>query len=273
MPVTATGGTVSVTGRTLVHPSISDPSLLDRIAERLNDTLGAEHVIVYGSVARGEATVDSDVDLFVIAPSSEDRFPRMDRVRTAIRDLDAHRLVSPLVATPDEVRARLEADDRFLRQIIETGVELGRPNRPDARDTWGRIRPMPGARPSDSWRQQARRDWRRMNVLLAETDGDGGGMFLQQALEKLLKGWLLEQGWELQKTHALDRLLVDAQAYEPTLLVFGPLAERVSRYYAAGRYPDAPSTGPTVEQVRLDAGEALLLARALFPDEDLAPRP
>lgn len=266
--------------KALAHPKMADPSVLARIAERLQRELGAEAVIVYGSVARGEATADSDIDLFVIAPSGEPRLQRTLGASAAIRDLDPAGLISPLVLTPEEVRRRLEADDRFIRLIIDTGIELsgdGRPDREpntgpeqDARSKWGRIRPMPGARPSESWRRNARQDWHRLSVLLDDDDGPGAGIFLQQTLEKFLKGWLLEQGWELRKTHALPELLDTACTHEPTLIAFRPFCERVSKYFLAGRYPDAEPEAPDAEQVRGDLGEAALLVRALFSDERLS---
>src|SRR6266540_2316147 len=204
-----------------------DASGLSRIAERLKRELGAEHVIVYGSVARGEATPDSDVDLLVIAPSTEKAFDRIDRARHAIRDLSQGLEISPLVLTPQEVQCRLEADDRFIRQIIDTGIEVGESDVSrghdrlssgrDARSRWGGVRPMPGARASTSWRQQAGRDWRRLQVHVRETDAPAAGLFLQQSLEKFLKGWLLDRGWELQKTHSLTALLDAASAHDPSL--------------------------------------------------------
>lgn len=42
---------------------------LKAIADRLRDRYGAERVLVYGSVARGEPTEHSDIDLLVIAPT------------------------------------------------------------------------------------------------------------------------------------------------------------------------------------------------------------
>jgi uncharacterized protein len=252
----------------LKHPDLRDPSVLTGVAERLRRELGAEHVIVYGSVARGDARADSDVDLLVIAPSTEDDLQRWSRARAAIRDLGIGPTVSPLVLTPDEVRTRLEADDRFIRQIIETGIEID-PGERDARGTWGRIRPMPGAHPADSWRHHARQDWQGMHLHLAANSAYGASTFLQQAVEKFLKGWLLEQGWQLGKTHHLDKLLDAARHYDPALVGFGPFCERVSKYYLEGRYPGGPGVSPSLEQVRLDVGEALLLVRALFPDEEL----
>ncbi len=74
------------TAGALSHPRVSDPSVLPRIAERLKRDLDAEAVIVYGSVARGEAHADSDIDLLVIAPPDGDREPWLERVRRAIDD-------------------------------------------------------------------------------------------------------------------------------------------------------------------------------------------
>jgi predicted nucleotidyltransferase/HEPN domain-containing protein len=251
---------------TLKHPDMPDPSVLARIAERLRRELGAEDVIVYGSVARGEATAHSDIDLLVIAPSEDEIYQRMARARAAIRDLSAGLPVSPMVVTPDEVRQRLEADDRFLRQIIETGVEVSGATGRSARRKWGGIRPMPGVRPSESWRQHARQDWQSLNIQLAAGSGYGAGVFLQQAIEKFLK----DHGWQLQKTHDLDVLLNAARGHDPTLARFRPLCERVSSYYFADRYPGAGGTSPSAAQVQADLAEATGLISALFPDEQLA---
>jgi predicted nucleotidyltransferase len=109
---------------TLAHPDMPDPTVLSRIADRLRERLGATRVIVYGSVARGEATVHSDVDLLVVAPSNEKGYVRMANARAAIRDLSFGLPISPLVLTPDEVVRRLERGDPFVREIVEQGVEL-----------------------------------------------------------------------------------------------------------------------------------------------------
>ena len=109
---------------TLTHPDLDDPAVLTRIADRLRLELGAQRVTVYGSVARGEATIDSDIDLLVIAPSTEKGYQRMARARAVIRDLSFGLPISPLVLTPSELRDRLVAGDPFLEEIIQTGVEL-----------------------------------------------------------------------------------------------------------------------------------------------------
>ena len=110
--------------KVVIHPDMPNPAVLSRIAERLKRTLGAERVIVYGSAARGEATIHSDIDLLVIAPTTEKGYLRMARARALIRDLSFGLPTSPLVLTPSEVQQRIATGDPFIREIIETGVEL-----------------------------------------------------------------------------------------------------------------------------------------------------
>jgi HEPN domain-containing protein/predicted nucleotidyltransferase len=254
---------------TLEHPKISDPTLLTRIGERLQRDLGAEHVIVYGSVAWGKPTRDSDIDLLVIAPCEGSPYERITTARAAIRELTSGLTVSPLVVTPGEVQQRLKADDRFIRLILETGVEVMQGARRSARSRWGGMRPMPRVKPSDSWREHARQDWGRLQLLLGAGDASAASWFLQQAIEKYLKGWLLDHGWPLQKTHDLKALLNAACAYNSALAGFLPLLDQVSSYYWVDRYPGAGGTSPTVSQVETDRDDANGLILALFPDEQV----
>lgn len=110
--------------RDITHPDLPDPTVLGRIAQRLKNELRAEKVIVYGSVAKGEATRDSDIDLLVIAPGREKAYLRMARVLGAVEDISRGIPLSPIVLTPEEMQERMAQGDAFLRQILEEGVPL-----------------------------------------------------------------------------------------------------------------------------------------------------
>jgi HEPN domain-containing protein len=122
---------------------------------------------------------------------------------------------------------------------------------------------------SADWLPYARKDWWRASLMLRELDPEGAGFNLQQAVEKYLKGWLLDRGWILRKTHELDRLLDAAEQYDPGLQQYRPLCERVSAYYLLQRYPLAAPSSLQAEQVRLDVTEARSLVLTLFPSETL----
>jgi len=101
--------------------------VMDRIraiSERLKEEYNAESVILYGSYARGEATEDSDVDLFIIAPTKERFFERMATVLRLTRDLHNKLPLQPIVLTNEEVEQRLQRGDQFVKQIIEEGLHL-----------------------------------------------------------------------------------------------------------------------------------------------------
>lgn len=69
---------------------------------------------------------------------------------------------------------------------------------------------------------------------MRDGDADGAGFFLQQALEKYLKAFLLSQRWKLKKVHTLQSLLDEAAAFMPDLSALRPICERVSGFYIGG---------------------------------------
>ena len=94
------------------------------ISERLKKEYKAQKVILYGSYAKGEATEDSDVDLFIIAPTNERFFQRMATVLGLIRDLKKGIPIEPIVLTAEEVEKRIKVGDQFIQEIIEEGIYL-----------------------------------------------------------------------------------------------------------------------------------------------------
>ncbi len=120
---------------------------------------------------------------------------------------------------------------------------------------------------SARWLPYARRDWSRALLLHREHDPDGAGIHLQQAIEKYLKGWLLDRGWSLRRTHEVDLLLDDATTYDSSLQPFRGICERLSGYYLVERYPSPSPGGPTEAQIAIDLVEARHLVLILFPSE------
>ena len=100
------------------------------------------------------------------------------------------------------------------------------------------------------WFAKARQDVRTVEILLREEgDAEVAGFHLQQAVEKYLKGYLLSQGWELQRIHNLEVLLNEAIRFEPELERFRELCEEATDFYTLERYPFFASPGITLEGV------------------------
>jgi HEPN domain-containing protein len=95
-------------------------------------------------------------------------------------------------------------------------------------------------------------------------------MHLQQPVEKYLKGWLLDRGWGLRRTHEVASLVDDASKYVPSLQAYRGLGERLSDYYLVERYPPAGLAGPSETLITADLAEARRLVLLLFPDETLS---
>jgi len=97
---------------------------IKKISERLKKNYSAQRVILFGSYARREATEDSDIDLFIIAPTKERFFERMASVKRTIRDLRYGLPISPIVLTPEELDQRVKIGDQFIQGILKRGITV-----------------------------------------------------------------------------------------------------------------------------------------------------
>ncbi len=98
------------------------------------------------------------------------------------------------------------------------------------------MRPEESLYPAD-WLRIAEKDFERVRRLLGVQDAEAAGFFLQQALEKFFKAFLLSKGWQLRRTHDLEVLLNEAIIYAPGLEPFRPVCQKVSGFYLVERYP------------------------------------
>ncbi|MGD9729877.1 MAG: nucleotidyltransferase domain-containing protein, partial [Nitrospiraceae bacterium] len=83
--------------------SAVDRARLKTIADRLRRDYGAGRVILFGSAARDTATHHSDIDLLVIADTSERFYERPAAVLRTVRDLSYGMPLAPIVLTSQEL--------------------------------------------------------------------------------------------------------------------------------------------------------------------------
>ncbi|OGC21831.1 hypothetical protein A2291_04665 [candidate division WOR-1 bacterium RIFOXYB2_FULL_42_35] len=99
-----------------------DDNLIASIVKKISTKFQPKKVYLFGSRAWGNPTVDSDLDLFVVMPSSL----RRDNRSVEISKLFPDRLFSldVLVYTPKEVEKSLQNNNPFIKEIISKGIVL-----------------------------------------------------------------------------------------------------------------------------------------------------
>lgn len=100
------------------------------------------------------------------------------------------------------------------------------------------------------WLRIADKDWRRAERALEDADAEEAGFWLQQAVEKYLKAYLLWKGWELKRIHDLEILVNEATRLDVRFRGFEEACRKISGYYLAERYPTLSEFSLTLDEVR-----------------------
>lgn len=93
-------------------------SYIQNVCQRIADAYQPEKIILFGSHAYGKPTRESDVDLLVVMKFDG------NPIRQAIKISNELGLVTPmdlLIRTPEQIAARLDLEDTFMREIVERG--------------------------------------------------------------------------------------------------------------------------------------------------------
>lgn len=108
-----------------IHPPgfapVTDEALTG-IVNKLVKALHPEQIILFGSFAYGEPTVDSDVDLLVIMETDDSPVERYVTVSSLLTPRPFP--LDILVKTPAEIATALTGDDFFIEEIMAQGKRL-----------------------------------------------------------------------------------------------------------------------------------------------------
>jgi uncharacterized protein len=91
---------------------------IEEFAHKIAEQFHPEKIILFGSYAYGNPTLDSDVDLMVIMDHDTRNVEMAIKISTAIRrpfSLDL------FVRRPQDIETRIGMGDQFIREIIERG--------------------------------------------------------------------------------------------------------------------------------------------------------
>jgi HEPN domain-containing protein len=220
--------------------------LLDPVVEYFKP----QRVILFGSRARGEATRDSDIDLLVIV--DDDTPPEklaLQAMHDAAKSYPRAADVIPMRAATFEryrnivgtLAAEADADG-----IVVYGSPKGSASMKgvDPRARWEAV---------GRWLAKAEADRRvAANCIAMVPPEPGSAAFhCQQAVEKLLKGFLVLAGKRSRKTHSLTDLGALARPSFPGIADHVTAAGNSSRWAFDFRYPsEDPPAEPDEDELR-----------------------
>jgi len=228
-----------------------------------------ERVIVFGSVARGQADAFSDLDIVVIKETDE-RFVRRILTVSDYLPLDCGS-IDVLVYTPGEFERMQKVGNPLVAEVVAHGVTVYEHPRsvaeqPIEYQTSGPV--LEGAAMKSSSEREARR-WfdqaqadRESVVLELEHGHHNVACFLaQQMAEKALKAFLYLKGERHPIGHSVADLCRMCARYEPRFAEMMGSLVKLDRYYIPTRYPNGlPGGLPSDSYDEADARSALGLA-------------
>lgn len=99
-----------------------DAALLEEVVRRIVAVIRPKKIILFGSWDRGEARPESDLDLLVIAETTEERYRRSLPLYGALSDILVP--MDILVYSPAEVEEWSGVDQAFVTTAIREGRVL-----------------------------------------------------------------------------------------------------------------------------------------------------
>ena len=95
------------------------------IAKQFADTIKSEDItliMLFGSVARGEDTEESDIDILIVSPNVDDLRYKINRIAVDII-LEKDEVISPHLMTEEHFNKT--RNNPFLTNVLNEGVVIG----------------------------------------------------------------------------------------------------------------------------------------------------
>ena len=99
-----------------------DEKTLQQIVARVIATAQPSRIILFGSYARGETDLGSDLDLMVVLPTADDKYSEMIRLHKAVGNVDVG--VDMLVYSDAEYERRSQVPGTVLYWARKEGRQL-----------------------------------------------------------------------------------------------------------------------------------------------------
>jgi len=97
-------------------------TILSDMVTRICQAGSPEKIVLFGSMARGDADADSDIDLLVVESSSLPRYKRAARYRKAVAGLFIAKDI--VVWSPEEIEEWKSVPNAFITSVLREGRVL-----------------------------------------------------------------------------------------------------------------------------------------------------
>ncbi|MCL4427676.1 MAG: HEPN domain-containing protein [Deltaproteobacteria bacterium] len=212
-------------------------------AKTIIKILNPVSITVFGSVAKNGT--GNDLDIFVITNGVSDQKEEYRSLYGALKKYRKKFGIDQFVIQADSFKKLYNAGSPFLNLIAREG----------------RVLYMKEA--VKEWFNQSKNELDMARVLLKAGYPQGACYHAQQSAEKAIKFILLKNGWELEKTHDIDRLLEIGKKLKIKLAVPDEDVEFINSIYE-GRYPSEAGLLPYGQPSDKDAERAVKIAADVY---------
>ncbi|HBJ85698.1 MAG TPA: hypothetical protein DDZ88_17850 [Verrucomicrobiales bacterium] len=101
-----------------------DREALRQCLEAMDRALPLREVILFGSHARGDSRIGSDVDLCLVADGADRQLQAAKQYREAIWDVWPRPSFTLVPITPQRLAEKQKIDDPFFETVLSEGVAL-----------------------------------------------------------------------------------------------------------------------------------------------------
>ena len=96
-----------------------------RIAHEFAECIKSEDIkliMLFGSVARGDDTDESDIDILIVSPIADELKPKIHKIAIDII-LEKNEVISPRLMTEEHFNKTI--DNPFLTNVLKDGFKIG----------------------------------------------------------------------------------------------------------------------------------------------------
>ena len=219
------------------------------VAEKLSSSLQLKAILLFGSAAK--YGIGNDLDLLVVFPGDEKTSPQMyQETRKAIRKFYNDFEIDCFVVTAGSLKELWRNRAPFTRLILKEGRVIY------MNEGGGR------------WLKHAREDLEASRANLKLGYYRTACYLAEQALQKAMKGLLIQKKWDLIKIHNIARLIDFGKEYRLDFTLPDDDVDFMDSLYQS-RYPGDEALLPGGEPSPEDAERAIKIVESFFQKQRL----